>query len=119
MKRDFDLVRKLLRFFEEKNDTKAVLGPSIDGYSELEIKYHLVLLHDAKLIRCEPVISTTSNRVIYVIPFELTWDGHEFIATIREDKFWNKVKGYIVDKGGQLTFNSISIVATKLMEKIL
>jgi len=119
MKRDFDLVRKLLVYFEEKPGPEHVKIPPIEGYDELTIKYHLVLLHDAGLLRCDPVTSSSSDRVIYVLPFDLTWDGHEFLAKIRDDGLWRKTKDTILSKGGQLTFNTITAVATTLMKKMI
>ena len=119
MKRDFDLVRKLLVYFEEKPGPEHVKIPPIEGYDELTIKYHLVLLHDAGLLRCDPVTSSSSDRVIYVLPFDLTWDGHEFLAKIRDDGLWRKTKDTILSKGGQLTFNTIIAVATTLMKKMI
>ncbi len=119
MKRDFDLVRKLLVYFEKKPGPEHVEIPPIVGYDELTIKYHLVLLHDAGLLRCEPVTSSSSDRVIYVLPFDLTWDGHEFLAKIRDDGLWRKTKDAILSKGGQLTFNTITTVATTLMKKMI
>jgi hypothetical protein len=65
--------------------------PPIPSYDEATIKYHLVLLYDAGYLRCEPVKSGTSDRVIYVIPFELTWNGHEFLDRIRNPHVWNEV----------------------------
>ncbi len=112
MKRDFELVRKLLLFFEERETPERIDVPPIEGYDELTIKTHLVLLHDAGLLRCEPVTSSTSDRVIYVIPFELTWEGHEFLGKIRDDKVWNKIKTVISSKGGSLVFSVINRLAT-------
>ena len=113
MKRDFDLVRLLLVFFEEKATPELVQVPPIDGYDELMIKYHLVLLYDAGLLRCEPVKSSTSDRVIYVLPFELTWNGHEFLEKIRSETTWKKIRGAIQTKGGALAFSVIDALATK------
>jgi hypothetical protein len=119
MRRDFDLVRKLLVYFEEKPGPEHVEIPPIEGYDELTIKYHLVLLYDAGLLRCEPVTSSSSDRVIYVLPFDLTWDGHEFLAKIRDNGLWQKTKDIILSKGGQLTFNTITTVATMLMKNMI
>ena len=119
MKRDFDLVRKLLIYFEEKPGPEHVEVPPIDGYDELTIKYHLVLLHDADLLRCEPVKSSSGDRVIYVLPFDLTWDGHEFLSKIRDDGLWRKTKDTILSKGCQLTFSTITTVAATLMKKAI
>lgn len=113
MKRDMELIRKLLLFFDEKETPEQVQVPPIDGYNDLTIKYHLVLMYDAGLLRCEPVTSTTSDRVIYVLPFELTWDGHEFLDTIRNDSVWQRVRETISAKGGSLAFSIISKLASK------
>jgi hypothetical protein len=110
MKRDFELVRKLLMLFEEKTDSKHIEKPTIEGYDESTINYHCRLLNDAGLLRCEEVISSTSNRVIKVIPFELTWDGHEFLNKIKSDSTWEKVKQYSKDKGVVLTFSVVSAI---------
>ncbi|MDP6722005.1 MAG: DUF2513 domain-containing protein, partial [Pirellulaceae bacterium] len=99
MKRDMVLVRKLLFFFEEKETPEMVQEPPIDGYDTLTVKYHLVLMYDAGLLRCEPVSSSSSDRVIYVMPFELTWDGHEFLDKIRNEKVWKRITDTMSAKG--------------------
>jgi hypothetical protein len=104
MKRDIELVRKLLLFFEEKKDGRPVEVPPIDGYDKLTIKTHLVMLYDASLIRCEPTLSSTSDRVIEVLPFELTWAGHDFIQTMRDDNLWKKAKEYVLKPGASWSF---------------
>lgn len=119
MKRDFDLIRKLLIFFEEKESPDMIEVPPIDGYEELEIKHHLVLLHDADLVRCEPVKSTTSDRTIYVLPFELTWEGHEFLGKIRDEKVWKKIKSVTAEKGSALVFSVINQLATRFTTDLI
>jgi hypothetical protein len=91
MKRELELVRKLLIFFDEKPGPEYVQIPPIPDYDEMTIKYHLTLLYDAGYLRCEPVKSSTSDRVIYVLPFELTWNGHEFLEKIRNQHVWDEV----------------------------
>jgi len=82
MPRDFELIRKLLMFFHDKLDPSYVEVPDLGAeYSEVQIKYHLGLLYQAGFLNCETVRSTTSDRVIGVLPFDLTWDGHE--ATVQ------------------------------------
>ena len=105
MKRDFDLVRKLLAFFEDKPNDDPIEVPQIDGYSEQEIKYHLVLMHEAGFLRCERVRSLTDpERVIYVLPFELTWQGHEFLQSIKDDTVWRKLKERVIKPSASWTF---------------
>ena len=113
MKRNFELIRKLLMFFEEKESAKHVEVPPIGGYDERTIKYHLVLLHEAGLLHCEPIRSTTSDRVIYVIPFDLTWDGHEFLDKVRNGNVWIRIRDAITSKGGSLAFSVVNHLATR------
>ncbi|MEK7761281.1 MAG: DUF2513 domain-containing protein [Nitrospirota bacterium] len=113
MKRDLELIRKLLIFFEEKESPQQVEVPPIEGYDELAIKYHLVLLHDAGLLRCEPVRSSTSDRVIYVLPFDLTWEGHEFLAKVKNEGVWKKIRVVVAAKGGSLAFSVVNQLATR------
>ena len=113
MKRDFELIRKLLLFFEEKESPEHIEVPPIDGYDKSTIKYHLVLLHDAGLLRCEPVQSSTSERIIYVIPFDLTWEGHEFLDKVKNETVWRKIRKVIAARGGSLAFNVVNELATR------
>lgn len=105
MKRDMELIRKLLLFFEAKESVDYVEVPPIEGYDDRTIKTHLVLMHDAGLLRCEPVRSSTSDRVIYVLPFELTWAGHDFLQTVRDDTVWKKAKEYVLKPGASWSFD--------------
>jgi len=45
------------------------------------------------------VSTTTDTRLIKVLPFGLTWDGHEFLDVIRNDNVANEVKSRL---GGTL-----------------
>ena len=119
MKRDFELMRKLLMFFEEKQSPEHVEVPPMDGYDDATIKTHLVLLYDAGLLRCEPVRSSTSDRVIYVIPFELTWDGHEFLDKVRNETVWSRIRDIIASKGGSVAFSVINQLATRFAMEIV
>jgi hypothetical protein len=114
MTRDFDLIRDLLMFFDKKEDAGPTETAQINiGYTELLIKYHLLLLYQAGLLDCEPMKSSTSDRVISVIPFNLTWQGHEFLAKIRSDTVWQKIKTKIISAGGSHAFTVIERLATK------
>ena len=94
MKRDMDLVRSLLLYLEQKPGPEhtAAATIQIEGREELEIQYHLNLLYQAGMINGEAVRSSTSDRIIYVLPFELTWTGHEFLESVRDPEIWRNAK---------------------------
>jgi len=100
MKRDMEVVRKLLLYFEDKPDDRAVDKVDIEGYDAKAIGYHLILLYEAGLIEGEPYVSKTSKRIIDVMPFRLTWEGHEFLAAARNDTVWRKVLAKIASVAG-------------------
>jgi len=114
MKRDFDLIRELLLHFEMKNSSGVEQRPEIDGYDDEVIGYHLRLMHDASFIRAELIKSTTSDRVVQVWPFELTWQGHEFLDTVRDEEVWRKILDVVAQKGGSMAFAVIQKIAAQL-----
>jgi hypothetical protein len=77
--------------------------PPVEDYESTNIKMHLILMHDAGLIRCEPIKSSTSDRVISVIPFELTWAGH-VLQTMRDENLWKKAKEHVLKPGASWSF---------------
>ena len=53
MTRDFDLVRKLLIFFDEKQGPEHVEVPNVgEEYTESQVMYHCTLLYQAGLLNC-------------------------------------------------------------------
>ncbi len=115
MKRDMNLIRKLLFYFEETQDTEHEDLPKIEGYDAKLIKYHIFLMHDSNLLQCNPIKSKTTDAVLYLTPLNLTWEGAEFLEQIRSDDTWNKINHTITSKGGVLTFNLINQVVEDLV----
>lgn len=119
MKRDFDLIRELLLQFEAKEDAAVVERPEVEGQIHGIVAYHCRLLHDAGFLRCEPVRSSSSDRLIDVLPFELTWDGHEFLDKIRLDSTWSRIKAYSKEKGFTLSFTIVTELAKRLATQVM
>ncbi|WP_236197424.1 DUF2513 domain-containing protein [Pseudomonas glycinae] len=106
MKRDLDLVRKILMYYEDKEMDGMDRAIEVEGYSESSINYHLLLMDEAGLLRCERSVSScTPSRVIKVYPFSLTWKGHEFLSSAKNESLWGKAKSLSLDKAGVLSFD--------------
>ena len=115
MQRDFELIRKLLVYFRDKEGPEHVLSPQVGNeYTESQVQYNLRLMYQAGLLNCEVEQSSTSDRIIRVIPFDLTWEGHEFLAKITADGVWPKLKQFIASKGDSVAFAVVNELATKL-----
>ena len=103
MKRDFELIRKLLLDIE---------GEDVDlsAFSNEQMLYHKALLIESKLAEGpKPKYSSRKFSEIpeQVIIQKLTWAGHDFIDAIREEDRWKKVKTWIKDTGKILTIETV------------
>lgn len=61
---------------------------SLEDYSHEEIIYHIRQSRDAGLISTSPFYD--SGKSVYIT--DLTPYGHEFLANIRTDTVWNKLR---------------------------
>ena len=94
MKRDMDLIRRLLLYLEEKQSSRPEANVCVQGYSKEEIVYHLALMAQAGYIDYEAFGSISNpNRLIEVVPGSLTWEGHELLETMRDAEIWQRTKG--------------------------
>jgi len=112
MKRDMELVRKIL-FKIEENGPFEKCSVEIEGYDMQEIAYHCEMLYDEGLIK--DYYGVTLDNFDGVVKFwvqDLTWEGQDFIETIRQDTIWNKTKTTIKEKGLPLLTGTIKTVAT-------
>ena len=72
-------------------------------------------MYEAGFINAEP-IQTEKGRLYDLLPFRLTWKGHEFLDTIRGKNIWPKIKELVKSKGGQLGFELKKQIAGRLVE---
>lgn len=111
MKRDLDLIRKILLDLEGRTPNLADdrLGFDLSkvsaelGTTEQELQYHLVLLYEAEYIdgfalrglshKSGKAMTLDSEYAWLAIPHHITWDGHEFLETVRDEKIWASTKG--------------------------
>ncbi len=118
MKRDMELIRKILFFLEARPFLKAEKVLPIKGYDEATIMYHLLLLAQAGLIDFEPELTKT-GRIIQAHVIGLNWAGHEFLDSVRSEKVWRKLVKYAKDKGGALPFDLMKTLAVELLKKAI
>lgn len=112
MKRDMDLVRKILFKLEEKDDPAEWIPPEAIGeYLPEQVSYHIMLLEEAGLIEARDISSTNQYNWAAM---NLTWDGHEFLEASRNESIWNKAKALFGEKGAGLTFEVLKELLIKL-----
>jgi predicted transcriptional regulator len=115
VKRDFDLIRQILRSIEDNPRPNEWISIEVDGFDEETISYHVKLLHEAGLIEAKDL--TTKDGFNWM-PVSLTWQGHEFLDAAKNETVWKKLKKAIADKGGSLPFEIVKALAIGFAKEI-
>ena len=92
MKRDMDLLRLMLLKLETVNENPIgiyMYSPdelAIEGYTGDQLAYHYDLAVEAELI----IGARTNGRVLKFS--RLTWSGHDFVDSVRDEEIWRKTR---------------------------
>lgn len=108
--RDWDLVRDILIWGEHggARDKRPAAG-------EVALDYHVEILVQAGLvdgqgsIHRNPQTGQWEPGIGHVR--KLTWAGQEFLAAVRSDTIWNKIKTKLVDHGLPIVFEMVKAAA--------
>lgn len=112
MKRDMDLVRKILLRSAEKPDGRPSRDVAFEGYSEEMVAYHIHLLCEAGLLDGITPRPTNSGRFRTCLIGNLTWRGNEFVDAAAKETTWEKAKALVASKGLDMTF-ALAVEALK------
>jgi hypothetical protein len=117
MKRDLELVRRILLDIEDNRETSG--GHSSwsslieEGYKAEAIHYHVQLLHDAGLIHADELVPGQWW------PERITWAGHEFLDSARDDKLWNDAKRRVERELGSAPFRVVHDLLIRMANESL
>lgn len=111
MKRDMELCRKILFAIEEQYVDVAIHNLKIEGYSMEQVAYHCKILNEAGLVSYYHQ-TEGDNHIQFFTVGSITWNGHEYLDTIRQDSRWNEIKTQIKSKSLPLTIDVITKVAS-------
>lgn len=51
----------------------------------------------------------------WVLEYRLTWKGHEFLETVRDNTLWGKAKRIVAQKSGGAAFDLVWEIAKRLV----
>ena len=113
MKRDMNLIRDLLFQIEKGSveQTSTDLDPP-EGISPEEVVYHIEILRGSHLINFSSQSKGINGSIFTEL--SLTWEGHEFLDSIRSNSVWNTVKKRLKHLGGTATLEIIKELAVKI-----
>ena len=114
MKRDMDLVRRILFEIEDKYKSTALINLHIEGYDFETVAYHCKIMYEAGLISYYKG-QYASDELCSFFVGGLTWEGNDYLDKIRDNSFWEQVKRIIKEKGLPLVIDTIKIVSGELI----
>ena len=126
-----DLIRSLMLDIEgipsgqilsleyNSRDTALALGMAGDVADKGDAKqlYHANLLAEAGFIKCDNRGYTYGEGEILIE--RLTWEGHEFLDSIKSDKVWDRVKARLASTIEDASLGIIKLVAEDVSKNIL
>jgi hypothetical protein len=115
MKRDMDLIRKILIQLESYSPDDAIMRIELDDYSSEQIAYHVYLLKDANLILAKILFGGGYAQIESYAILGLTWGGHDFIDASRDDTRWRRAKDIFTQMGSSVSFDVIKEILFNLM----
>jgi hypothetical protein len=110
-----ELVRNILLAIE-----KSELGPrewkdiEFDDVEQEMVSYHIQLLSNARLIDATNLSSMDGYEWKAI---SLTWNGHEFLDSIRNDAVWKKIKEKLNQEVSSLPLAVIAGVGIELTKE--
>jgi hypothetical protein len=103
MKRDFDLVRMILRDVESMPPGTRAQSFTYDSVESDVVVTHIVLLVEAGLLDGTIHAPLSGNKRANVTG--LTWAGHDFLDSIKDDSLWAKAKETVIKPAGGVAFS--------------
>jgi hypothetical protein len=102
-----DLVRAILLAAEGEE------GVDFGSWSDEQVKYHKALVVEAGLARGK-VHWLSESRYPSANVVGLTWAGHEFLDTARDDSVWNRARDAVAGKLAGVSLTVLQNLLTRL-----
>ena len=119
MKLNQDCIRDLLLYLENNlsytTNKININNLHLKNYTEDELIYTAEKLFEGNYITY--VIAKAYNPPVIVVT-GITYNGHQFLDNIRDDKVWKKTKS-ILSKVSSASINIISEIAAKVLSDII
>jgi|SRR5688572_17309594 hypothetical protein len=105
-----DLIREILLKIEAAPPATDLSDSDFQDQEYELIHAHLELLSEADLVKV-----TFYSGGGYAI-HRLTWDGHEYLDTIRDPSIWKTVRGKAAAFGGSLPFEVLKALGIEALK---
>lgn len=109
MRLNHDCVRETMLYLERTLEYTGAINLSdftLEGFTYEDTIYTLQKLSEAEYISATVKQDVTGDILIYV--HSITWEGHRFLDTVRDNKVWTGTKKIL----STVSSSSISFVST-------
>lgn len=124
MKLNQDCVRDILLELEKKLDLNTQLYKndlltfsSYEKYGEKDFFYILLKLTEAGYLNAK-VTAGANNPVFSVNISSISWEGHEFLDSVRDNEVWKQTKS-IVSKFSSVSITTIENIASNVITQLI
>jgi hypothetical protein len=114
MKRDMELIRRILQHVEDSPDHDDYVGLNIPERTQAELVYHVTILAEANFLKLQGVASDF-EPLFWV---RLTNDGHDFLDAVRSETVWGEVKDKIREYGGNVPLEVLKALAIQFAKNL-
>ena len=97
MKRDMELVRKILKEIEEKYVDRVLFNLKIDSFEMKVVAYHCDIIYQAGLVKYYKAMPADDGIYGFRVG-GLSWHGQDYLEQIRNDDIWDKTMKEIEEK---------------------
>jgi hypothetical protein len=116
MKRDWDVIREVLIEVEDLSDDRRDQFTYCEGKGDAAKVAHALLLWKAGFLEGLDIGGLDGAALLSP---ELTWQGHDLLDTLRSKAVWERIKTTAKEKGIELTFDSVKVLAKLALDYVL
>ncbi|WP_415911641.1 DUF2513 domain-containing protein [Neptuniibacter sp. QD37_11] len=113
MRRNPEIIRNIMLAAEKCEANQRISNQDIeceDG-QEWDVSAHIKLLEQAGFIEASISKELNPQRPHTCYIYRITWQGYEYLDSIRDPEIWSKTKQSISKVGGSLTIDLIMAIA--------
>ena len=114
MKRDMDLIRKIMLQIEKEYDSTAILNLKVEDYTPEQIATHCKMLYEAGLLSDYKAQYASDELYMFGVG-NLTWEGYDYLDKIRDDSVWKKVKDTAKEHGVPLLLDTVKQISSAII----
>lgn len=112
MKRDLDLVRSILMYVENADDEVDADDMATERWPIETVAYHVRLMAHHGLLDVSQDVRDMNGGTIELTVAGITWDGQDYLDSIREPKVWGRVKKTLAGTVGSTTLDVVRQTAS-------